>query len=133
QEDSTRATAERALFRMLYPEAHPYSRPAIGDRETVQRLTSGDCRAFHSRWYAAPGMIVTLAGAFDADDVRGRVKGWLAQRPAPPPLPDLRVSPSGEAGRARFLMPHKSQADIIIGGSGVPRDHPDFFPLWMVN
>jgi zinc protease len=133
QEDSTRVQAERAVMAALYPPGHPYSRFAVGTRESIQALGQDDFRDFHAALYAAPGMKVSIAGAYDADLVRSALERWFAGKAAPPPPRDWRVTPSGELSHARLPMPHKSQVDIIIGGPGIPRDHPDFFPLSMVN
>ncbi len=132
-EESTRARADLAILRMLYPEGHPYSRPSIGNRETVEALGLEDFREFHDVFYAAPGMIVTIAGDVDLDLVRGRLAGWFKEKPTPPPLSSWTVEPNGDAGRVVIPMPHKSQVDLIMAGPGVPRHHPDFLPLTMVN
>jgi zinc protease len=133
QEDSTRARADRALLEMLYPKGHPYSRPSVGTRETVEGLAAGDFPDFHTAYYAPGGLKVSAAGALDPDLVREKLERWLPGRGAPPPMPDWSVVPSGEPKHARIPMPHKSQVDIIIAGPGIPRHHPDFFALSMVN
>lgn len=132
QEDSTRARADLAIHRMLYPEGHPYSRPSIGTRETIEGLTAEDMRAFHAAYYAPQTLTVSIAGAVDPDRVRRRLERWLPGRNGTP-QPDWHVTPASVAGRAQFSMPHKSQVDIILAGPGVPREHPDFFALSMVN
>ncbi|HEU4752873.1 MAG TPA: pitrilysin family protein, partial [Armatimonadota bacterium] len=133
QEDSTRAQAELALIRMLYPPEHPYARSSAGTRDTVCALTQAELEQFHHAWYAPQGMKVSVAGALDAGLLREKLSGWLPGKRAAEPPADLSVSPSLAGGLARAGMPHKSQVDIIMGGPGVRRHDPDFYALWMVN
>jgi zinc protease len=142
---------------MLYPEGHPYSRPSAGSWETVAPLTVNDLREFHAGCYSAAGMTVAVAGAVDADLVRGRLQRWFAGTPpvgrmgdgsdhphTHPPATRVpathphtgvswRITPSGEPRRESISMPHKSQVDLILAGPGIPREHPDFFALSMVT
>lgn len=133
QEDSTRARADRAMMEMLYPAGHPYSRASVGTRETVEALSREEIRAFHDAWYAAPGMIVTAAGALDPSELRARLERWFPGRAAPAPPTDWRVTASSEPKRSGIPLPHKSQVDIILAGPGVAREHPDFYALSMVS
>jgi zinc protease len=120
---------------MLYPAGHPYARLTIGNRESIARITRDDLGAFHAAWFGASGALVSVVGAANGDLVRSRVARWFAGRGPgmPPPQPELNVHPKSDAGRAEFHMPHKSQVDIIMACPGVPRVHPDFYPLWLVN
>lgn len=138
-EDSPRARADRSLSAMLYPTGHPYSRAPIGRRETVEGLTREDFRAFHDQFYGPRGLKVSLAGALDVEGVRRSLSAWFPGRTSLPPAlteaetASLRIAPSAGAGRERIPMPHKSQVAILMAGPGIPRDHPDYFPLAMVN
>jgi zinc protease len=133
QEDSPRSRADRALAAALYPAGHPYSRSAIGTPATVTALTRDRFQAFHDAFYAPAQMTVSVAGALDADGVRRRLEGWFQDKPAPPPLPDLRTRATGQPSSFEIRMPHKSQVAIILAGPGIPRDHPDYFPLSMIS
>ncbi len=138
-EDSPRGLADRSLARMLYPAEHPYSRAPIGSRETVDALDREDFRAFHERFYGPHGLKVSLAGAFDGEAVRRALAGWYPGREQVPPVftnaehQALRIRASDSAGRERIPLAHKSQVAILMAGPGIPRDHPDFFPLSMIN
>jgi zinc protease len=133
QEDSTRARADEAILRALFPEGHPYSRFSIGTRETVEALRQEDFRAFHASYYGAAGMLVSVAGALHPNPVRSRLGRWFPNRTGPSPQPDWHVTPSSVPQHARISMPHKSQVDIILAGPGIARHHPDFFALSLVN
>ena len=71
-----------AIHGMLYPQGHPYSRPSIGTRETVEALTAAEMRAFHDAFYTPHNLTVSIAGALDRDLVRSKLERWLPNRPA---------------------------------------------------
>jgi zinc protease len=133
QEDSTRAQADLRMHELLYPAGHPYARSTIGTRETLSALGREDFRRFHAAYYGAEGMRLSVVGAVDPDVARERVGRWFAGKAPVPPQPDLRVAASGEPRRAAVSLPHKSQVDLVIAGPAIPRLHPDFYALSMVN
>lgn len=132
-EESSRARADLAILGLLYPETHPYARPSIGNRSTVDSLDRAELLEFHDAFYGATGMIVSVAGAVDIELLRGRISRWFGGKSPVPPLPDWSVKASGTGGRVAIPMAHKSQVDIVMAGPGVPRHHPDFLALTMVN
>jgi len=133
QDDSTRAQADLKAHQLLYPAGHPYARSVTGTRDTIAALEQGDLRAFHSAYYRAADLRISVAGALDPEVVRRQVGSWFRDKNPAPPLPDLEVTPSGDARRAAVPMPHKSQVDLVIAAPGIPRLHPDFYALTMVN
>ena len=46
-EDNPAAVAMEGLMRLVYPDGHPYGRPARGTVESVERITRDDLVAFH--------------------------------------------------------------------------------------
>lgn len=135
-EDSPRALADRAISAMLYPPGHPYSRAPIGTRETVDGLRRADFQAFHQAHYGPRSLVLSVAGALDLETLRRSLSGWFPARadiPTPVDPRPFRVTPSAAAGLERISLPHKSQVAVILAGPGIPRDHPDYLPLAMVN
>lgn len=133
QDDSTRAQADLKAHELLYPTGHPYARSVLGTRESVGALRRDDFRDFHSTYYRASDLRISVAGCFDPEVVRGCVSGWFRDLEPAPPLSNLETVPSGAAQRAQVPMPHKSQVDFVIAGPAITRQHPDFYALTMVN
>lgn len=133
QDDSTRAQADLKAHELLYPEGHPYARSAAGTRETIAALRRSDLQEFHSAYYRASDLRLSVVGSFDPDVVRREVGAWFRDLEPAPVLPDFRTTPSAEGQQAQVPMPHKSQVDLVIAGPGIPRQHPDFYALTMVN
>ncbi len=112
--DDTASRAARELARFVFPNDHPYGRDPKGGADRVRRIRRRDLVDFHESRVGAEGLILAVTGDVDRD-------------PAIPPPPPHKPR------RATIPMPHKSQADIAIGGPAVPRRHPDYYALNLAN
>ncbi len=129
--DSPRAMADLAAMEHLFPGDHPYSWPTSGTAATVASLKRNDLAAFHQSFYGAHGMTVSVSGAVEIDELRRSLGAWLPGTAGP--APERVVEPNRAATRKSIPMAHKSQVELVLAGPGIPRDHPDFFALSMVN
>jgi len=66
-------------FRRAFFTSHPYQRPALGLKETVEKLTAADARAFYQRLAIARRGVVTVFGDIDVDQT---AKAVTAEREA---------------------------------------------------
>ena len=123
--------AENALYRAMYG-AHPYAHPELGEAASVAKLKPEDLRAFHRTHYSAPNAVVSIMGDItraEAEALALRLTAKLPQgevlAPLPKPVPT-------QASERRIVHP-SAQSHVLIGGTGVARDDPDFFPLFVGN
>ena len=134
-EDSPAAQAVQALFAMLYPDGHPYGRPAKGRVDTVSRLDRHALQRFHRSRFASSGLTVIVVGDVDqagAADVSERVfGGWQAAAPA-----DITLAhpPTPSARQERVIpMMNKAQADIAYGFTTIVRSDPSYYAYTLMN
>ncbi|NCO57928.1 MAG: peptidase M16 [Nitrospirae bacterium CG18_big_fil_WC_8_21_14_2_50_70_55] len=131
-EQEPNTIAGRAYNTAAYGD-HPYGHPANGTVESVARVTAGDCRDFHRRYYHPATMVISMVGAIDADEAarlwNDRLAGWPA---APAPLPPLGEPPATQPQRVVLNRPF-TQTTLILGAQGVRRDAPDFFATLVMN
>lgn len=133
QQDDTRRVATRRFLQLVYPKSHPYGRDPKGDERSVGRVDRKAVRAFHESRYVASGAIFAFSGDLDEETARSAVADAFERLPAgKPPRP---VPPAADGGRSHAIarMPHKSQADVVIGRVAVPRSHPDYYALYLAN
>lgn len=133
EEDDTRQRAYRELLRVVFPKDHPYGRDPKGGEERVHRIRRSDLVAFHEAHVGPDGLIFAITGDVDRVLIEKAVATPLARfrgkaepaRPTPPPpyKPRHRV----------IDMPHKSQADVVLGAPAVPRRHDDYYALLLAN
>ncbi len=131
--DDTRQRAYRELLRIIFPKDHPYGRDPKGGADRIRRIRRSDLVAFHEAHVGAEGLIFAVTGDVDRGLVEKSVAGPLARfrgeaEPARPTSP-----PAYKPKHAAIDMPHKSQADVVVGAPAVPRRDPDYYPLLLAN
>lgn len=131
----TREMSSLTFDQIVYPE-HPYARPDDGYPETIQAITQEDLAEFHKLHYGPRGMVVSVVGAVEPEDVFSKVEkllgGW--QNPNQPALPELPPNPIPVEPLTRKVdIPGKFQADIVAGVIGPERRAGDFVPAALGN
>jgi len=123
-------TKAAMLFKATVYGKHPFGRPSLGKKETVEKLTADDCRAFHKLAFAPNFTTVVLVGDFKADEgleeerrpeagARGPAEAGRAehedrQRPDRRPGPRLPRAPRRHPQQPRLLP---------AGGDGLRARH----------
>jgi len=132
--DDTRHRAHRELARLVFPKDHPYGRDPKGSEARVRRIRRSDIVSFHEAQAGPEGLIFAVTGDVDRKLIEtalvgplSRLKGEGGAVPAIPPPPPSRPA------AVSIPMPHKSQADIAIGGPAIARRHEDYYALNLAN
>ena len=120
---------------IAYPE-HPYSRPDDGYPDTIQAITREDLVNFHQVHYGPRGMVISVVGAIDPDQVFAKVEDLLGdwQNPNQPTPPKLPPNPTPAEPLTRKIdIPGKFQTDLVVGVIGPERSSRDFLPTTLGN
>jgi zinc protease len=134
-EDNPAAVAMQALFRMLYPDDHPYGRPSKGSVDSVSRIDRTDLVNFHEARFApaaTTAVIVGDVGRERAAAAAQRVFGtWRKSAAA-----DIMLAhPAAERPRQQRVisMMNKAQADIGYGFTTIVRSDPRYYAFTLMN
>lgn len=131
EEDEPQAVAGREFARRLYA-GHPYG--LWPDVESLSGIGARDAREFYARHCRPSGMVLFVAGDFDPEAMRERVRAlfgdWAdaprgeAGRPgaAPEPAPAAPLAPAAGRVHVRRAL---SQTQILMGHRGPRWDDPD--------
>lgn len=117
-------TAWRFLDQLYRP--HPRSRPVQGTPDGLDRISPERCAELHRRSLAT-GLIVSVAGEVDEDEVRDLVDDLIeptaleAGEVVDPPPPQ-----GTETARQEVGLPAAEQAHLLAGHLTIARNHPDF-------
>lgn len=119
-------------FDLLAFGDHPYGSNGDGTIETVTALTRDDIVAAHKATLARDRVFVAASGDITAEDL-GRLLDRL--------LGDLPATGAPLPGEAPWLLPPGKtvvdfptpQSTVYFGQKGIPRDDPDFFPVFVLN
>jgi predicted Zn-dependent peptidase len=114
---------------------HPYARPSGGDELSLARIKRDDIMKFYQANYAPGGMILAVAGEFDAAQMKSKLEaafgGWDAKGPEQAATP----APQPVKGKRLLLIdkPDSTQTFFAIGNTGVAANDPDRVAIRVVN
>lgn len=114
---------------------HPYAYPLSGDETSLAAIRYADVRAWQAQQLGGDRLIVVVAGDFDADAMREKLRAAFSDwAPATAALPEV---PAAEriGGRRVLLVdkPGATQSYFWIGNVGVSRYYPERAALDVVN
>ncbi len=128
--------ADRAFMTALYPPGHPYALPIVGTRETLSALRQQDLIDFYQTVYHPATLVLSIAGAIDAQRVVDRLGATLGRWSVDRPIRSISVANAetpGEIIAEKVQIPGKSQVDLIWGVVGMSRYSPDYYPAMIAN
>lgn len=134
QESATQpeSIASKAFMAALYG-SHPYSLDDSGEVDTVTKIKRDDLQTFYQQYYGAKGAVIAIIGDLtheQAQQLAERISAGLPASPAPAAIAAV-VAPS-QAKEQRIAHP-ASQSHILLGYTGIKRNDPDLFPLYVGN
>ena len=129
-DDDPQGVARRLFYEQAF-KGHPFHRPGVGYKATVEKLTRDDVLAYVRRFYRPENVIVAVAGDIDADraveEVRSRFGTWKGQGPWEAPRPTPAERQTEPRASNRFFK--AQQARLHLGHVGIDRKNPDFTAL----
>jgi zinc protease len=135
QASEPRGLADDMFSHFIYDAAARYARPEGGTAESVRAIAHADIqRAFASSWVPERTTII-VAGDVLTGRAQSAVETVLGSWRAESPAESLLVDTPASAGRSVRVV-HKGdapQSEIRVGHPAVPRSHPDYFPLVVMN
>ena len=115
-------------------EKSPYSRPILGETNTVSNISRDDLLAFHKKVYVPQNVILSVVGDFDLDRMEKDLKEAFSSLPEGEPLKLKIINESPQKKKKmKFVTEKKTQATFNLGRMGVAVTHPDYIPLKLVE
>lgn len=115
---------------------HPLGHPAIGWEPTVKSLTREDVAGFHARVVRPDRAILAVVGDVDPQAVIAQLKtAFAAWKKGAGTVAESYSAPSSPTGRRVLIVskPEVTQTQIRFVCPGVPRNHPDYYPIRVAN
>lgn len=135
QQDDPREMANVRYLRLFFGDS-PYGHAVPGELPRLDNIGVADLKEFYRREFTpAAGTLVAVGMVAFArvQEEAARLWGnWTGGGPASPPYA---AAPARLCAPGIYLLdrPDLTQSEIRVGHLGLPRSHPDYFPLHLAN
>ncbi|MGI9090187.1 MAG: M16 family metallopeptidase [Gemmatimonadaceae bacterium] len=129
------AIADRVFPAIVYGTDNPYGRPASGTEQSVGAMTVADPAAFYKAHFIPNSATMVVVGDVTPAEIEKKVGalfgGWAKGTVNPVTV----TTPATLPPTAIYLVnkPDAAQSSFRLGGVGVQRATPDYFPLQVMN
>ena len=133
--DEPRGLADESLSRFLYRADSRYAAPANGTSKSVTAISHRDVSGFYRANYVPGATTIIFAGDLTLDEgvalVQSTLGSWTGQRA----MKTVEADRPMRTTRAVEIVskPDAAQSELRIGHVGVPRTHPDYFGIVVMN
>lgn len=100
----------------------------------MRAIRRKDIVSFHEAHMGPERLMLAIAGDVDRKLIEEKIAGPIQRLRGDSYASEEIPPPAGIRPRAvRIPMPHKAQADIVVGAPAVPRRHEDYYALRLAN
>jgi zinc protease len=133
--DEPRGLADESFSRFLYEPGSRYAAPASGTSRSVSAISHHDVSAFYRKNYLPGATTIIFAGDLTIDEAVALVQSGLGSWTGQKVTEVGRVDRPIRTTRAVEIVakPDAAQSELRIGHVGVPRTHPDYFHIVVMN
>lgn len=130
-----RGLADERFARAVYADASRYARAAGGTPASVRQLDASHVRAWHAAHYGSAATTIILAGDVSADAAHAMVTAHFGawSRSAPISATVETTARSATRGVHIIAKTDAPQSELRVGHVGLPRRHPDYFAVVIMN
>jgi predicted Zn-dependent peptidase len=115
---------------------HPLATPVSGIKSSIEKISREDVQAFFNSNYNPDGTCLAIVGDFSTDDMKIAVQEFFGDWESEKSGSFKMDKPNIISDHPRILLVNKDDAletRFRIGGTGIPRNHPDYIPVMIVN
>lgn len=135
QRAEPRGLADEMFSRFLYGPGSRYAEPEGGNERSIQAITRDDIVTFHRDRYRPGGTTLIITGDISLDTalrmVEGNFGSWTGPANGVPVIHDRAASTT----RRVYVVGKDDapQSEVRVGHVGMPRSHPDYFRVVIMN
>jgi zinc protease len=127
--------AQRKFLESIYGADHPLSRPALGLRSIVEKLSRADLQAYHAALFVPNNTVIAIVGDFKTDEVVAELTKLTANwKQRDVPVAKLPPPKSLSAFTQTIIpVPEANQLYVYLGHRGIRRSDPDYYKLLVMD
>lgn len=131
--DDPGVIASKAFYKAVFKD-HPYSMPVEGDEDTVKNITREDIVTFYNKYYKPNNTIMVVVGDVDVKEIQGLIENYFKTwEKSKIKFPDITQVVKLKKKESILIDKNITQANIILGHTGISRDNPDFYAVYLMN
>jgi zinc protease len=131
-EDNPMSVAGKTFRKTLFLNS-PYAHPVEGTKESVSAVTRDSVMKHYQAYYHPNNAILSVAGDITGEEIQNKLVPRLSKWPAVEVPKKEFMSVFAKGQETVKISRNITQANIIIGHSGVSRGNPDFYALSVMN
>jgi len=133
QGGDAQSVAMAEVLKRRFPN-HPYGRdPQLG-LTTIPGLTGEALQDFLETYFTTSNMVVALAGDLNSAEARDQIGNFLKRLPGRPAPERALATPEAAPPALVFIdKPGQVQSQVGLTLPGIPRQHPDYWPLGLAT
>jgi zinc protease len=130
-----RGLADESFSRFLYAKGSRYCEPMAGTSASVSAITRADVTGFFASQYMPDAVTVIIAGDISSEEAVKLVTTTLGEWKGKRALRTTAPSTATRGNRAVEIVAKDdaAQAELRLGHIGIPRSHPDYFNVVVMN
>jgi zinc protease len=112
-ENTPYGRADEDIFRIMYPQGHPYHNAVYGTHEDLEAATVWDVKDFFATYYTPGNASLVVAGDFDPAAVKPLIQSLFGTLPAGAPVQHRSAPPVRLTRAVRTTMIDRVQLPLI--------------------
>jgi zinc protease len=130
-----REHADDSFARVVYMPSARFAIPEAGAVDTIRGFNRATAEGFHRQRFAPERTCVIAVGAVDVDSTLEQVAESLGQwSTATAPAADLEIDTAATRSAIHVVdRPGAAQTELRVGHVGIPRLHPDYYAVVVMN
>ncbi|HEX2384919.1 MAG TPA: pitrilysin family protein [Candidatus Binatia bacterium] len=132
QEEQPGHVAEVKFMEALYPKS-PYGRQVEGTAESVKRIDRAALIDYYDNNIRPERAIVAVVGDVSEKEIAGKLTSAFQPWQKKTGAKAAGAAPTPGAPTVVKINKQLTQANIVLGHAGVPRTHPDYYAIQVMN
>jgi zinc protease len=130
-----RGLADESFARLLYSSESRYAEPIGGTSESISAITRGDVYEFFQARYTPATVTMIIAGDIDEQEALDQLDKTFGKWKGNPTGSRSISGKESRSSRSVEIVSKSdaAQAELRLGHLGIPRNHPDYFKVVVMN
>lgn len=133
EEEDPGALAQKIFLGELFNNGF-YGQPLLGTESSISGLQREDLLDFYQNKLTRSRAICSIVGQITEDEFISLSREYMQSWPAEPAGTLVEIPPGRpREKRVKKIERDLTQANIVLGHEGIPRDHPDYYSVFVMN